>query len=157
MTPSTKSMIAGTLVAGLVAVLKLIFQARAVREAAEAKRIADAELLKMRREAEERAARHAREAEERAEQAAERKADREQKEKLIAELQKSGAETLEFMKAQLKSQQEIGAKRYEIIERNTNANEKIASALTLQTQELRVMVDRIAKIEGGSGCRARPN
>ncbi len=153
MIPSAKGAIALAAVGGLVAILKMILQARAAREAREAAVKAAAELAELRRESEERAARHAREAADRAEQAAERALEREQKEKVIAELQASNAGVLDFLKAQLKTQQEAGAKRYDIIERNTTANEKLATACADQARELRVLVDRVGRLEGGAGCR----
>ena len=157
MSPQAKGALLLAVVGGILTIIKLIIQARAAREAAADKLIADAEVARLRRDAEERAMRHAREAEERAQDAEERKADREQKEKLISEGQAANTRTLDFLEAQLRSQQEAGAKRYEIIERNTAANETMATSLMLQAQELRVMVDRVAKIEGGAGCRARTN
>ncbi len=152
--PSAKGAIALAIVGGFLTILKLIVQARAARQASADKLLADAEVARLRREAEERAQRHLREAEERAAEAAERKAEREQRDKLLAELQAANADTLSFMKEQLKAQQESGAQRYAIIERNTAANEKLATACATQAQELRVMVDRVARIEGGAGCRA---
>jgi len=157
MSPQAKGALLLAVVGGILTIIKLIIQARAAREAAADKLIADAEVARLRRDADERAMRHAREAEERAQDAEERKADREQKEKLISEGQAANTRTLDFLEAQLRSQQEAGAKRYEIIERNTAANETMATSLMLQAQELRVMVDRVAKIEGGAGCRARTN
>jgi len=157
MSPQAKGALLLAVVGGILTIIKLIIQARAAREAAADKLIADAEVARLRRDADERAMRHAREAEERAQDAEERKADREQKEKLISEGQAANTRTLDFLEAQLRSQQEAGAKRYEIIERNTAANETMATSLMLQAQELRVLVDRVAKIEGGAGCRARTN
>jgi len=157
MSPQAKGALLLAVVGGILTIIKLIIQARAAREAAADKLIADAEVARLRRDADERAMRHEREAEERAQDAEERKADREQKEKLISEGQAANTRTLDFLEAQLRSQQEAGAKRYEIIERNTAANETMATSLMLQAQELRVMVDRVAKIEGGAGCRARTN
>lgn len=154
MIPSAKGAVAIAIVGGLIAILKIIVQARVVRQAAADKLLADAEVARLRREAEERLARHQREAEERAEEAAERKAEREQRDKLLAELQSSNAATLDFMKSQLKAQQEAGAQRYAIIERNTANTATLAAACATMGQELRVMVDRIAKIEGGAGCRS---
>ncbi|MDD5302040.1 MAG: hypothetical protein PHS14_02940 [Elusimicrobia bacterium] len=154
MIPSAKGAIALAIAGGLIAILKLVVQARSARQAAADKLLADAEVARLRREAEERLARHTREAEERAEEATERKAEREQRDKLLAELQAANAATLDFMKSQLQAQQVAGAQRYAIIERNTAANEKLAAACATQASELRVMVDRVGRLEGGAGCRA---
>jgi len=132
----------------------MIFQSRQAREAREMAHQSAEEVARLRREAEERLSRHQKEAEERIEEAAERKAEREQKEKLLSELQSSNKETLDFMKAQLKAQQESGANRYSLIERNTAITEKLAVACAAQASELRVLVDRLARLEGGAGCRA---
>ena len=151
---SPKWIVAGSTIAGLIAILKMVLQARAARQAAADKLLADAEVARLRREAEERVARHQREAEERAKEADERKAERELRDKLFAENQASTARTLAFMESQLKASQEAGASRYSIIERNTATTEKLATACATQAQELRVMVDRVARLEGGAGCKA---
>lgn len=139
--------IALAIVGGVIAIAKLWLQHRANLELKAAEAETREELAKEQAAAAERAARHAREA-------AEREAEREQKEKLIAELQGANKRTLDFLEGQLKAQQESSSKRYDIIERNTSANEKIATALAAQAQELRVMVERVSRIEGGAGCRA---
>ncbi len=154
MTPATKGAIVLAAIGGLLTILKIVIQARAARQATADKVLADAEVARLRKEAEERSARHLREAEEREEEREERKAEREQKEKLFQELQTSNEKTLQFMRDQLKAQQESGAKRYEIIERGNANIATLAAACAVQGQELRVMVDRIAKLEGGAGCRA---
>lgn len=157
MTTTIKGTLAVAVITGLIAVLKMIVQARAAREAREAAAKAASEVANLRREAEERLARHQREAEERQAEAIERKAEREQRDKLLAELQAANKDTLDFMKAQLEAQQAAGANRYSIIERNTAVTEKLATACATQAAELRVMVDRVARLEGGAGCKARPS
>lgn len=143
-----KGAIALAVVGGLIAIAKMILQHRANMELKAAEAKAREELAKEQAQAAERSARHA-------SAAAERAQDREQTEKLIAELRSANEATLQFLKDQLKSQQEAGARRYDIIERNTATNEKLSTACAAQAQELRVLVDRVGRIEGGAGCRAQ--
>ena len=145
--PSAKTTIILAVIGLLGAIIKLWLQHRQMIELREKEATALKERAADQAAATERAARHAREA-------AEREEERAQTAKLIAELQQSNTRTLDFMEAQLKSQQEAGARRYEIIERNTAVTEKLATACAAQSQELRVMVDRVGRLEGGAGCRA---
>jgi septal ring factor EnvC (AmiA/AmiB activator) len=152
--PSAKTQLLLLVVGGIISIVTLIVKHRQAMEAQKAKLEAEKELADERTAAQERAARHAAEAEERERAAAEREKDREQRERLIETLQKNSGEMMTFLKSQLQASQEAGAKRYDIIEKNTAANADLARGVAEQARELRVLVDRVARIEGGSGCRA---
>ncbi len=160
MTPATKGAIVLAVIAIVGTVAKMLLQARAAREAATAARqaaadklIADAEVAKLRREAEERIARHTREAEERAADAAERADDRAQREKLIAQLQASTAETLAILRNELIVRDAASARSFEYLDRNTRATEKLAEMALAQTAEIKEIRGHVAELKGGAGCR----
>lgn len=148
-----KGAIALAAVAGLIAILKMILQARAAREASDDKIKSDSEVAKLRREAEERGARHEREAEDREQEAEERKAEREQKEKLIVQLQESTRETLAILRNELAVRDLQSARSFEYLDRNTRATEKLAETAVSHAAELRSIGEKIASIQGGAGCR----
>lgn len=153
MISSAKGAIALALVGGLLAILKLMVQARSARQAAADKILADAEVARLRRDAEERAARHARDAEERANDAEERKEEREQKEKLIAQLQAATAETLAILRNELTVRDAASARSFEYLDRNTRATEKLAEMALAQQAELKEIRGHVAELKGGAGCR----
>jgi len=160
MMSSTKGAIVLAIIGIIGVAVKMLLQARVAREAAAAARqaaadklLADAEVAKLRREAEERLARHAREAEERVEEAAERKAEREQKEKLIAQLQASTAETLAILRNELLVRDAASARSFEYLDRNTRATEKLAEMALSQAAEMKEIRGHVAELKGGAGCR----
>ena len=154
MMPSTKGAIALAIVGGLIAIIKMMLQSRAVREAAADKLLADAEVARLRREAEERSARHARDAQERAEEANARMAERDQKEKLIAQLQASTEATLSILRNELKVRDEASERSFEYLDRNTRATERLAETAVTSAMEMRAISEKISAIQSGSGCRA---
>ena len=154
MNPSAKGAIALAVAGGLIAILKMILQARAAREAREAAEKAAAEVARLRREAEERLARHTRDEEERENAAAERKAEREQKEKLIAQLQASTSETLAILRNELMVRDAASQRSFEYLDRNTRATERLAETAVASAAELRALGEKVAHLQGGAGCRA---
>ena len=151
---TTKGALALALVGGLVAILKMMLQARQARQAAEDKLKNEAELAKLRRDADERAARHVREEAERVTAAAERKAEHEQKEKFIAQLQEATKKTLDVLQSQIGAQEATNARAFEMLDRNTQAIGQLAESVASLAQDSRTMTIKVAEIASGAGCRA---
>ena len=144
---SNKWAIGIAIVGGVIAIVKMVIQNRQMLAVKTMEKDAQAQLADSQRQNQERAARHAAEA-------AEREVNHALREAEMARLQESNKRTLDMLEGQIKAHQEASEKRYAIIERNTAAVEKTASALATQAQELRVLVDRVGRLEGGAGCRA---
>ncbi len=137
----------GGVLLGIIAILRLVIQARTVKEAAAAKLAADAELSHIKRDIDERAARHLREAAERAE-------ERQQKEALIAALQQASKDTLDVLKAQISAQQITAERAFATLDRNTHELASLSESVASLAQDSRSATMAIASIQGGSGCRA---
>lgn len=148
MTPAQKIGALTTIVVTLAGIFKLWLQMKAARELREETARKDQAIARMQAENTERIARHARESDE-------RKAEREQKEALISSLQKAQDETLSILKNEITANQQISAKSFEYLDRNTKATETLAQAVASQAADLRVLTTQIAELKGGAGCRAR--
>lgn len=137
-----------TMIGSIVALVKLILQIRASREAAKDARESAAQAASIQRDNAERMARHAKES-------ASAEAERKEKEEIMAQLRKQTDDTLAILKTELASQQTTNAKTFELLDRNTRATEKLAEAVAGAGDELRLLASQVAEIKGGAGCRAR--